>query len=84
MTTKRNPPKVQPDSTPALRVSQLELTMILLNEHDAPVRPDPLVFMGSGQGSAADQLIAWLQALPTHLAQATPPDSGENIPPNAD
>ena len=55
---------------PALRVSQIELHVILVNEHDAPVRADPLIFEGNDAGSAAEHLSAWLANLPTHLAQA--------------
>ena len=58
----------------SLRVSQIVVQLVLLNEHDAPVHPEPLVFVGNEGGSAADQLTEWLPTLP---AQLDPPETEE-------
>ena len=61
--------------TDALRVSQIELQLVLVNKHDAPVRADPLVFVGTDTGSAVEHLTACIGNLPAHLAAAAnPPD----------
>lgn len=68
---------------PKLRVSQIVVNLILLNEHDAPIpNTEPLVFTGDENGTAADNLAGWLAKLPAHLENAaaqldTPPEPSE-------
>ena len=59
---------------PKLRVSQIVVNLVLVNEHDAPVQPDQLVFTGNENGTAAENLIAWMNNLPAHLAKAGTPE----------
>lgn len=57
---------------PKLRVSQIVVNVVLLNEHDAPIPADqPLVFTGDENGTAADNLTGWLAKLPQHLETAS-------------
>lgn len=67
---------------PKLRVMQLVVQPVLLNEHDCPVTPDPLIFTGDDNGTAADNLSGWLAKLPLHLeiaaAQFNAPPADQN------
>ena len=65
MGTKERKPVTQ------LRVSQIIVQLVLLNEHDAPIHPDQLVFHGDPAGTAPEKLAAWLTELPGHLAAAS-------------
>lgn len=60
----------KPETGTKLRVSQLVLQPILLNEHDSPFTSEPVVFVGDENGTAADNLAAWIANLPLHLAIA--------------
>lgn len=56
----------------SLRVSQIIVNLILLNEHDAPLPADqPIIFIGDENGTAADNLAGWLAKLPQHLEIAS-------------
>ncbi len=54
-----------------LRVSQIVVNLVLLNEHDAPVTPDAIAFAGNETGTAAEQLAAWLGGLSAQLEAAS-------------
>lgn len=56
--------------TQTLRVSQIAVNLVLLNEHDAPVSPEQIVFAGNENGTAIDNLMAWVAALPLQLGIA--------------
>lgn len=70
--TKSRKPKVPETTTPVksaagLRISQLALDVVLLDEYDAPVPAPggPVVFCNTADGTAAQHLIAWvMQNLP--------------------
>lgn len=53
-----------------LRVSQIVVSLILLNEHDAPITPEPVIFAGDDNGTAAENLTAWITSLPVQLELA--------------
>lgn len=53
-----------------LRVSQIAVNLVLINEHDAPTQADPVVFTGDENGTAAENLMGWLAKLPQHLEVA--------------
>lgn len=63
----------------SLRVCQIVVNLVLLNEHDSPVTPDAVVFAGNENGTAAENLAAWLENLPMQLhlaANASPEENG--------
>lgn len=60
----------RPPKPSGLRVSQIIVNLVLLDEHDSPVRPDALIFQGDETGSAAEHLAAWLGELPMQLVMA--------------
>lgn len=51
----------------SLRVSQIMVQLVLLDEHDAPQRPDPLAFQGDAEGTAVEKAQAFLKDLPGKL-----------------
>lgn len=67
-----------------LRVSQIVVSLVLLNEHDAPVTPEPVMFAGNETGTAAENLAAWIAALPMQLElaaeQLAAPDEQNGTP----
>lgn len=50
-----------------MRVSQLVVQAVLLDEFDAPQQTEPVTFSGDGEGTAADKLRDWLDDLPKKL-----------------
>lgn len=60
-------PQMGEETEMKLRVSQIVVQLVLLDEHDAPIRPDAASFAGNENGTAAENLIAWLVTLPAHL-----------------
>lgn len=62
----------QRDQASKLRVSQIVVNLVLLNEHDAPIPADqPVVFTGDANGTAAENLAGWLAKLDQHLEVAS-------------
>ena len=60
-------------TAPKLRVSQIVVTLVLIDEYDALKNADPLVFTGDVDGSAAEKATAFLtDSLPQLLN--TPPE----------
>lgn len=56
------------DRLPKLRVSQIVVNVVLLNEHDAPIPAEqPIVFTGDENGTAAENAATWLTNMPVHL-----------------
>lgn len=78
MTARTNSQRQRARAKPKLRVAQIIVNLVLLNEHDAPVSStEPLVFTGDANGTAAENLVGWLAKLPQHLeaaAIAQPPE----------
>lgn len=60
----------QTEVTPKLRVSQIVVSLVLLNEHDAPITPEPVLFAGDENGTAAENLALWIETLPMQLELA--------------
>ena len=59
------------NAPPALRVSQIEVHLVLLNEHDVILREGPAVFQNDANGTAADHLAEWAKnGLPVQLELA--------------
>jgi hypothetical protein len=53
-----------------LRVSQIIVQLVLLDEFDAPRHAEPIVFAGDADGTAEVKLAAWLGDLPAKLDEA--------------
>jgi hypothetical protein len=54
----------------SLRVAQINVGLILLDEFDAIKNADPITFAGDQDGTAPDKLREWLDELPQKLAKA--------------
>lgn len=58
------------------RISQIAITLILLDEYDALQQAEPVVFQGDPNGTAIDKAAEFLATLPAQLAapaDTTPP-----------
>lgn len=53
-----------------LRVSQIVVQLVLLDEYDAPTKSEPIVFAGGADGTAIEKLRAWCDDLPGKLSGA--------------
>lgn len=72
MTARTNSQRQRARAKPKLRVSQIVVNLVLLNEHDAPIPADqPIIFTGDANGTAAENLAGWLAKLPAHLEVAS-------------
>lgn len=61
---------MESQTQPKLRVSQIVVSLVLLNEHDSPVTPEPVMFSGNEDGTAVENLALWLETLPMQLELA--------------
>lgn len=77
MTARTRSQKQRDLETPRVRVSQIIVQIVVLDQHDAPINADPLVFVGNENGTAADNLAAWLADLPAQLETAGAPPVSE-------
>lgn len=59
----------------SLRVSRLIVTLVALNEHDAILDANPIVFEGDEAGSAVEKVSVWLGELPEKLKDGVAPPS---------
>jgi hypothetical protein len=59
-----------------LRVSQIVVSLVLLDEYDAPKNADPIAFAGDAEGTAAEKLRGWVDGLPEKLRRAEESASG--------
>ena len=74
---RRVPPTLTPPSNgtqPKLRVSQIVVTLVLIDEYDALKNADPLVFTGDPDGTAAEKATVFLtDSLPQLLTAPIEP-----------
>lgn len=51
-----------------MRVAQVVVQFVLLDQHDAPIQSEQSVFVGTADGTALENAIAALEELPAKLA----------------
>lgn len=55
----------------SLRIAQINISLVLLDEFDAIKNTEAIVFTGDQDGNAVDKLREWLNELPKKLDEAT-------------
>ena len=51
----------EPDGKVKMRVSQIVVQVLFIDEYDAPKQSDPVTFTGDADGTAVEQTQRWIK-----------------------